>query len=148
MKKILSRHQRTELLKEHRLEHNKKFADRIKTILLLDQGWSPNKIAEALFIDDSTVRRYRKAYELGGLEELIEDGLYWRHNKIDVDSRKDSCHSFAKSCLFNHKRDYLLCKFRIRSQIQRKRNERPSSSFRLYSPLRKNSLNKFFSFAF
>ena len=71
MRSFLLRHQRNELLGEHRLEHNKWFADRIKTILLIDDGFTAPQISKVLFIDDSTVCRYKKAYENGGLEELI-----------------------------------------------------------------------------
>lgn len=73
MKKFLTIVQRHELLEEHRREDNKKYADRIKAILLFDKGWSATKIAQVLFIDESTVRRYRKAYEEGGIELLILD---------------------------------------------------------------------------
>jgi len=62
-----------ELLKEHKLERDKHFADRIKTILLLDSGWSYEKIAGALFLDDSTIRRYEKNYMSGNIEGLLTD---------------------------------------------------------------------------
>lgn len=69
----LSPHQRQELLQEHRLERNKRYADRIKAILLIDKGWTYFQIAEALLLDESTIRRHQKAYEVGGLDGLIED---------------------------------------------------------------------------
>ena len=98
MTKFLSRQQRNELLEEHRLEHNKRFADRIKTILLLDRGWSSREVAEALFIDESTVRRYWKVYEVGGLEELIEDGYTGGTTKLALYQEKE---------LATHLQDYI-----------------------------------------
>ena len=58
---------------ELRLEKNRKFADRIRVILLLDKGKSAVKIAEYLFLDETTVRNYEKRYKKGGLEKLVND---------------------------------------------------------------------------
>ncbi len=44
---------------------------RANAILLLDKGWSYAEVAEALFIDNSTVRAWFKAYNEGGVEGLI-----------------------------------------------------------------------------
>ena len=51
---FLTREQREELLSELRLERNRKYADRIRVILLLDKGKSAAKIAEYLFLDETT----------------------------------------------------------------------------------------------
>ena len=73
MKHFLSVNERNVLLSEHRHEHNKRMADRLKTILWLDAGWSYEAIAEALFLNDSTIRRYEKNYLKGGIECLLTD---------------------------------------------------------------------------
>jgi transposase len=66
--------QEIKILKEgHRASRNKKQADRIKTILLLDQGYKYDTIAKLLLLDDSTLRSYYKQYQQGGLDELGED---------------------------------------------------------------------------
>ncbi len=70
MGEFLTTKQRVELQRAHRVESSRRFADRIKTILLLDSGWSTEKIAEALLLDAETVRRYRGMYDSGGLEFL------------------------------------------------------------------------------
>ena len=70
----LTKSEREELISDLRREDIKKYADRIRTILLLDQGWSIERIAEALFISLSSIHRYRKSYEQGGIEQLIQDG--------------------------------------------------------------------------
>jgi len=44
--------------------------DRIKCILLLDTGKSPESIAEYLFLSRNTVANYLKRYQAGGLEDL------------------------------------------------------------------------------
>jgi transposase len=65
--------QRSQLITLHRHMKDRRQADRIKTILLLDQGWGYRRIAEALFLDDSTLRDWIKQYEQHGLNELLTD---------------------------------------------------------------------------
>jgi len=79
---FLTRKQKNELLNDHRAEDKKRFADRIKTILSLDKGYSVKEISDILLINESTVRRYKKAYDVGGLEELIEDGYRGAGTKL------------------------------------------------------------------
>ena len=45
-------------------------ARRANAILLLDDGWNCTKIAEALYLDDDTVRTWFKRYQAGGLDEM------------------------------------------------------------------------------
>ena len=40
-------------------------------MLLLDKGWSFAEVAEAFYIDDSTVRAWLKAFQDGGVEALV-----------------------------------------------------------------------------
>lgn len=54
----------------HRQERDKRLCDRIKSILLLDGGWSYEQVAYALLLDDDTIRRYNKTYLEGGKEAL------------------------------------------------------------------------------
>ncbi len=73
MKDFLVSEEKRILRQAHRAERVKKKADRIKTILLLNEGWSYEQIAQALFLDDSTVRRYQTEYQAGGLDGLLDD---------------------------------------------------------------------------
>ena len=58
---------------ELKVERHAKYSDRIKTILLLDQGKSYLSISEYLFLDDGTIRNNRKSYLEGGLFGLVTD---------------------------------------------------------------------------
>jgi transposase len=71
----LSTTQRAQLITQHRHTKDRRQADRIKTILLLDQGWEYRRIAEALFLDDSTLRDWIKQYEERGLNALLHDNF-------------------------------------------------------------------------
>jgi Homeodomain-like domain-containing protein len=56
MYQILNETERAELLKHHKRERDGRIKDRTKAVLLYDGGWTPPKIAKALFIDEGTVR--------------------------------------------------------------------------------------------
>ncbi len=71
MKEKLAYNQRKKLKRLHRSEHNRRLADRIKTILLLDEGWTYAKIAEALLLDDQTIRNYEKIFSNQGTSGLL-----------------------------------------------------------------------------
>lgn len=73
MSKFLSKKERKQLLSELRLERHRRFADRLRVILLLDQGKSASEIAEFLFLDEGSVRNYQKRYSEGGIEKLVND---------------------------------------------------------------------------
>ena len=68
---FLSPRQRSELkalLRDGRTEQ--RLARRANAMLLLDDGWSCERTAEALYLDDDTVRGWRKIYDEDGMEGL------------------------------------------------------------------------------
>jgi transposase len=76
MANFLSLEQKQDLLLELKSEKGRKHADRIRIILLLDDGKKYKDIQEFYFIDEGTVRNWRKRYIEGGLERLMND--YWK----------------------------------------------------------------------
>jgi len=56
---------------EHSRLSGKRHADRIKAVYLLGCGWKAKAVAEALLVDDDTVRNYYKRYKAAGLSGLI-----------------------------------------------------------------------------
>jgi transposase len=61
--KFLTDNEEIILRAQHRLERDGRVRDRIKAILLYNDGWPPPKIAKVLMIDESTVRRHLEEYE-------------------------------------------------------------------------------------
>jgi transposase len=59
---VLDNKKRQELLQQHKKERDSTIADRIKVVLLMDDGWSYEKIAKALFISEISVRRHFTQY--------------------------------------------------------------------------------------
>ena len=63
MTRILSDEERKALTERQRKERERHTLDRIRCIVLRDRGWPAGRIAEALFIDETTVNRYLRAWE-------------------------------------------------------------------------------------
>jgi len=74
---FLTDQEQDQLKLQHKRERDKRVADRIKAVLLHDRGWSPQQIAEALFLSDQAIRDHIDDYkaskklvpESGGSEE-------------------------------------------------------------------------------
>ena len=63
---ILSPAERTHLLRMMRRQTNSHVHRRMNVLLLLDDGWPVERIAEALYIDADTVREHRRRYDTAG----------------------------------------------------------------------------------
>lgn len=73
MTPLFTLEEREILIEAHGAEHDKRTADRIKTILLLNEGITYEEIARILLLNDSTIRRYETEYREGGLDLLLGD---------------------------------------------------------------------------
>jgi transposase len=82
MNKFLDKIQRQELLDELKVERSRRYAERIKVILLLDEGQTYKNISHFLFLDEGTIANYKKRYREGGLEGLIMDDYKTRRTKL------------------------------------------------------------------
>jgi len=58
------------LKEEHRHISEKRFADQVKAVYLLGSGWKPKNVAEAMLLDDDTIRGYYKRYIEHGIDAL------------------------------------------------------------------------------
>jgi len=78
-----------EILQEaHHSSHFRKSADRIKTILLLNQGFSYQQIAKLLLLDETTIRRYEKQYKKSGIDGLLEDHYHGSMGNLTHDQEE------------------------------------------------------------
>ena len=73
MKVKLSQEEKDRIKKLHRSCKQRKYADRLKALLLLDKGHSCIEVGEILLLDDGTIRKYRNPYLSQGAESLLSD---------------------------------------------------------------------------
>jgi len=78
----LSQEEISTLKRAHRAAKKKRDAYRINTIVLLGSGWTIREVAEALFLDDETVRNYLKRYKTGELNALLNDNYKGYSGKL------------------------------------------------------------------
>jgi transposase len=72
MKDFLTAQEINILREAHHSAWHRKSADRIKTILFLNEGFSFAEVAKLLLLDDTTIRRYLKEYNKKGVDGLLE----------------------------------------------------------------------------
>lgn len=73
LQSFLSIKEKLTLAGAHRQCHVKRYADRIKAILMLNSGYTFEQIAELLLMDNDTVRRYLNICKKEGVEGLMRD---------------------------------------------------------------------------
>ena len=64
MKNFLSKEEKEILKSQHKKERDRRVCDRIKAVLLHDEGWSYQEIAHALLLTDESVRQHAQDYRL------------------------------------------------------------------------------------
>jgi transposase len=60
---FLSEQEKVELRVRHKKERDRRVCDRIKAVLLSDEGWTPQQIAKVLLISDQAVRGHVEDYK-------------------------------------------------------------------------------------
>jgi transposase len=55
----------------HKTQRDRRFADRIKAIVHLGNGWTVTEVAQALLIDEKTIYHWLEKYQHGGKDELL-----------------------------------------------------------------------------
>ena len=57
----------------HQEARNKRAAYRINAMILLGRDWTVTQVAEALLLDEGTIRNYIRRYQQGGIKGLSRD---------------------------------------------------------------------------
>ena len=99
---ILSPADRAYLLRMMRRHTPSPVHRRMNALLLLDEGWAAERVADALFIDAETVREHRRLYEtsgIAGLERLNYEGSDPALNEAQLDALKTElvAHPYMRS---------------------------------------------------
>jgi DNA-binding NarL/FixJ family response regulator len=63
MESFLNNNEQTVLKEFHRACLDKRTTDRIKTILLINKGFTYKQIEEILLLDERTINRYKNLYK-------------------------------------------------------------------------------------
>ena len=63
MKRFLLPQERDDLKSQHRRERDKRVCDRIKAVLLFDEGWDYKEIAHVLLLSDDAIQQHIREYQ-------------------------------------------------------------------------------------
>lgn len=85
----LSQEEKVKIKQLHRNCKQRKFADRLKAILLLDDGFSCVEVGKILLLDDDTVRKYRNIYLNQGVQDLLRDNNKGRKSFLRAQQLED-----------------------------------------------------------
>lgn len=89
-----------EILQEaHHSTHFRKSADRIKTILLVHQGFTYQQVAKLLLLDETTIRRYEKQYKKSGIDGLLEDHYHGSVGNL-TNEQKEALRVYLKEHIY------------------------------------------------
>lgn len=80
----LSQEEKIQIKQLHRSCKQRKHADKLKAILLLDKGHSCIEVGEILLLDDDTIRTYRNIYLNQGAASLLQDNNKGRTSLVSV----------------------------------------------------------------
>jgi len=115
MKDFLTEAERTKLLSELGSERYAKYSDRLKSILLLDEGETVFDISKFLFLSEKTIRNYKNRYLEGGIEFLILDNYTGKECKL-TDLELEKLINHLSTNLYRtviEIQDYILSEFNI-----------------------------------
>jgi len=71
----------------HKSIQDKRYVYRINAVILLGTGWSYDEAAEALLLDEATLRNYVKIYQEGGVEALSANNYKGSSAKLSTEQR-------------------------------------------------------------
>jgi transposase len=87
MSNFLTEKQISDLKWRHR-NSDRRTADKIKTILMLDKGYSFEEIASVLLLDDSTIKRWFSVYQSEGLDGLSKSLYQGSEGKLTLEQKQ------------------------------------------------------------
>jgi transposase len=73
------------------LKSNEKLAYKINAVILLGSGWTLEEVAEALLLDDETLRTYVKNYLADGISALMKNNYKGSEPKLSEEQTEKLC---------------------------------------------------------
>jgi len=126
MNLVLTDTERKEITQLHRNCSKRRFADRLKAILLLADGFSCMEVGRVLLLDDDTVRKYRVQYFSEGVESLLTDdnkGSSAKLNEVQIteldEHLKDKTYADTKGIIVWIEKQFAVKYTTINSLLKR-----------------------------
>ena len=85
----------------HKTLREKRLADRVKAVALLGSGWTVQQVAEALFLDEKTVRAYFTHYRNSGEKGLVQLNYQGKAPSLTVAQQKELAEHLDENVYLN-----------------------------------------------
>ena len=120
MEKLILSQKRKKIIALHRKERDRRIADRLKTILLLDAGWSYSEVSKILLLDENTTRRYKKLYLEEGLDALLKLSYIGSKTLLKDDQKEDLKKHLSEKIYLSTKEicSYVCSKYNVEYSYQ------------------------------
>lgn len=112
MSRYLTNYQRRELLQAQRIEVEAKYQDRIRCLLYRSKGYDYEEIAELLFCDARTVRRWESRFFEGGISALLSEDRGGSNSRLTEEQLEELEKELGKRLYRTAKDISTLIKFR------------------------------------
>jgi transposase len=115
MATFLSAAQVYDLRIRHKKSREKRVCDKIKAILMLDDGYPYEVIAKVLLLDDSTIRRWHERFQEDGIDGLLAD-YYLGGGSYLTEKQKDALVAHLESNVYLTAKEicaFVLRKFKV-----------------------------------
>ena len=97
---FLSSEEKEELRAQHKKERDKRICDRIKAVLLFNEGWSHEQIAHVLLLSDEGIRQHLAEYQTSRKLKPINGGSFSKlddqHTELLLDHLQKHTYLYAK----------------------------------------------------
>lgn len=103
-KYFLTKKEALEIILCHRMQKDKRIADRLKTILFLNKGFSYEEVSELLLLDDNTIRNNYQLYIEEGLSSLLTYNYVTPLSYLSEEELKE-LESHLESKMYLHSKD-------------------------------------------
>jgi transposase len=99
----------------HRAQRDKRLAYRLNAIILLGTGWSTAQVAEALLVDEKTIRLWLEKYRQGGTDDLLELKYEGKESKLNETQQQELVQHLEKNTYLTSKeiRHYIKKKYKV-----------------------------------
>jgi transposase len=99
MNKFLTSEEQKELEKRHKKENGRRTADRIKAVLMSNDGWSFREISKILMIDEETVSKHVHEYQESQKLEIESGGSHCKLSDYQIEELNEYLveHTYAKA---------------------------------------------------
>lgn len=84
MSNFLTSEQVLVLKQSHKGTREKRLADRIKAVLMLNSGFTYDQISQVLLLDETTIRRHVEKFQTYGIDELLECRFTGGQSKLSL----------------------------------------------------------------